>query len=513
VSGAAYPINNLYPTLASYGANFQNYDSGINGNYALAEDSVWIASGTDGLDRGANMSAVLSGTNGVIVGSPAGSAVPPTITTLALPTGTVGLAYSRQLVAQDGVQPYTWTVVSGSLPGSAALSTAGLLTWASPTLGATTFTVRVTDSTPTTPLTDDQVLTLTINAAPIPLNITTASPLTGGTVPLPYSVQLAATGGTTPYTWAVTSGTLPAGLTLSTTGLLAGVPTAAGVASFTVTATDAVSATDPQAYSLTIAAEAPGCSRGTTIIGGITLEGARFVGPTQPTVCVRVGDKWDNTAVSPPRENVALTASPAATWTPVSGLVTATHGLLSETHADTIPGTLQAGDTLVAGEDSTGAIKLHRVPVGAAGTVATSTGDSITWSVPAAGAPAVQSITLYSGAATVNSNVAAGGTELVAAGRHRLKADLENSTQIAITAYVVGACATSPATVLQIEYWDGTVWQPTGATAACSTGHKEGVFSTLAPGARAQDRLLRAYYSDGDGAADPSLTLVQVRVR
>jgi hypothetical protein len=517
-AAATHPaLTNLYPSVASFETNFENYGAGVTGNYALTSESAWLLNGTDGVNRGADISAVLSGTNGVIMGAASGAVQPPSITTVGLTPGTAGLAYTATLSAISGTAPYTWSVVSGAVPGGSSLSSAGVLTWASPTVSSTSFTVRVTDSTSGTALTDDQPLTLTINAAPVALNITTTSPLTAGTVPLPYAVQLAATGGTEPYTWAVTSGTLPAGLTLSTTGLLAGVPTAAGVSSFTVTVTDSVSVTDPQAYSLTMAAESPGCSRGTTIIGGITLEGARFVGPVAPTACVRVGDKWDNTAVSPPREHVAITASPAATWTAVSGIVTATHGVLSSMHSDTVTGTLQAGDTLVAIEDAAGAIKLDRMPVGAAGTIATSTGDGLTWTVPVnttvLGAPASQSVTLYSGSATVNSNVAAGGAELVASGRHRIKVDLENSTQIAITSYMVGACATSPATVLQIEYWDGAAWQPTGATAACSTGHKEGAFSSLAPGARAQDRILRAYYSDGDGAADPSLTLVQIRVR
>jgi hypothetical protein len=54
-----------------------------------------------------------------------------------------------------------------------------------------------------------------------------------------YSQQLAATGGTGPYTFAVSSGTLPAGLTLSSSGLLSGTPTTAGSPSLNITATDA----------------------------------------------------------------------------------------------------------------------------------------------------------------------------------------------------------------------------------------------------------------------------------
>jgi hypothetical protein len=71
-----------------------------------------------------------------------------------------------------------------------------------------------------------------------PLTITTAS-LPGGTVATAYSATLAATGGTSPYTWSLSAGTLPAGLTLSqSTGVISGTPTAAGTASITVQCVD-----------------------------------------------------------------------------------------------------------------------------------------------------------------------------------------------------------------------------------------------------------------------------------
>jgi hypothetical protein len=62
----------------------------------------------------------------------------------------------------------------------------------------------------------------------------------GGAYP---STALNATGGTGPYTWAVTTGTLPTGLTLSGSGMVSGIPTTAGTFSFTVTVTDAATPT------------------------------------------------------------------------------------------------------------------------------------------------------------------------------------------------------------------------------------------------------------------------------
>ena len=59
-----------------------------------------------------------------------------------------------------------------------------------------------------------------------------------GTLTAPYTASLGATGGTTPYSWAISSGALPAGLTLSSGGQISGTPTTAGTFSFTVKVSD-----------------------------------------------------------------------------------------------------------------------------------------------------------------------------------------------------------------------------------------------------------------------------------
>jgi len=71
-----------------------------------------------------------------------------------------------------------------------------------------------------------------------------------------YSKQLTAAGGTPPYpSWALTSGALPAGLTLSPAGLLSGMPTSVGTYSFTIQVADSASptpATASRAFTLTV---------------------------------------------------------------------------------------------------------------------------------------------------------------------------------------------------------------------------------------------------------------------
>ncbi len=65
------------------------------------------------------------------------------------------------------------------------------------------------------------------------VQITTSS-LPDGIVGAGYSQSLTATGGTAPYTWSVTIGQLPNGLSLSSSGTISGTPTASGIAIFTI---------------------------------------------------------------------------------------------------------------------------------------------------------------------------------------------------------------------------------------------------------------------------------------
>jgi hypothetical protein len=81
--------------------------------------------------------------------------------------------------------------------------------------------------------------TLTVTGGTALTVLTTSLPV--GTVGAAYGMQLVASGGTPPYSWAVQSGTLPPGLTLSTGGLLSGTPTVQEVASFTVAVSDSSS--------------------------------------------------------------------------------------------------------------------------------------------------------------------------------------------------------------------------------------------------------------------------------
>jgi len=67
-----------------------------------------------------------------------------------------------------------------------------------------------------------------------------------------YSGAILASGGTPPYTFEVSAGNLPTGLTLSPSGTLTGSPTSADTFNFTVTATDSQGCTGSREYSVFI---------------------------------------------------------------------------------------------------------------------------------------------------------------------------------------------------------------------------------------------------------------------
>ena len=92
-----------------------------------------------------------------------------------------------------------------------------------------------------------------LTVIPIPLEIMTTS-LVGGTVGVAYSETLTATGGVLPYSWGITVGSLPGGLSLNgTTGEISGTPTTVETQPFTVEVTDSADPahTDTQVLSIT----------------------------------------------------------------------------------------------------------------------------------------------------------------------------------------------------------------------------------------------------------------------
>ncbi|MFZ2281454.1 MAG: putative Ig domain-containing protein, partial [Prosthecobacter sp.] len=173
-----------------------------------------------------------------------------TLTPGTLPTPTVGAAYSQTVTASGGNGPYTYAVATGALPAGLTLnSSTGVISGTVTSSSATSFTLRATDAKGCTG-------TLTSSITPTCPAVTVTPPtLNTPTVGTSFTQTLSATGGISPYTWALTSGTLPSGLSLSTSnGTISGLPTSAASTSFTVRATDAAGCLDTQAYTV-----APAC--------------------------------------------------------------------------------------------------------------------------------------------------------------------------------------------------------------------------------------------------------------
>ena len=136
----------------------------------------------------------------------------------------------------------TWTASSGSI------DTNGLYT-APSVQSATNVTVTAASQASSTQ-TGSAAVAVNPNQGQ-QLQITTSS-LPPGQQGSSYSDAFAATGGTQPYSWSVSSGKLPSGLTLNSNGNLSGTPTANGTFEFSVMATDAKQGTANASFSVTV---------------------------------------------------------------------------------------------------------------------------------------------------------------------------------------------------------------------------------------------------------------------
>lgn len=178
------------------------------------------------------------------------------IATTALPSVTAGAYYHRAVRAGGGVPPYSWRLVSGSLPFALDPDTGVIRGFAPEVSTATTytFTLGAADSG-SPPATATVTLSITVNPANAATPaVTTASPLPDATRGLAYELHFAAADGRPPYAWRLATGSsLPAGLALdSATGRLAGVPAATGSYSFTIEAADGNGRVGAAAFNLAV---------------------------------------------------------------------------------------------------------------------------------------------------------------------------------------------------------------------------------------------------------------------
>jgi len=173
---------------------------------------------------------------------------------LVCPTMYVGTAVHLQLMAHDGCDVYRWEIVNGGLPAGLTMSSSGLVS-GTPTAGGTTqpwvwvHDLTAAEGGPSWCGGDNHserqfVFNVAGGGGPAPTPVPPPAPaqpalqITTGSLPkatagTSYSTKLAASGASS-VTWTLSGGSLPAGVSLGSNGVLSGTPSAAGNYTFTV---------------------------------------------------------------------------------------------------------------------------------------------------------------------------------------------------------------------------------------------------------------------------------------
>jgi sugar lactone lactonase YvrE len=264
-------------TVISFGRN-GNDQTGI-GHPAVTSNNGQITLNADGSFTYNAPSPTFAGddTFRYIVGNSSGTSTATVIVTVAplntncpgmtigpaaLPSGSAGVAYPAVSFSQTGgAAPIAWA--TGTLPSGMTFSNAGVLSGTPAAIGSFNITVSATDANACVVI---KTLTLDVGC---PLISIGATNLVAGTVGVAYpATTLSAAGGMAPLTWSVTSGVLPAGMSLSGSGVLSGAPSQIGLFSFTVKATDANSCLGVQNLSLTVNPRCPAITIGPTTLPG-----------------------------------------------------------------------------------------------------------------------------------------------------------------------------------------------------------------------------------------------------
>ena len=171
-------------------------------------------------------------------------------------TATLNSAAQKQftaLVRGTAQTAVTWSASQGNI------SRGGMFT--APSVQTTT-TVTVTASSTSAGKASASVTVMASQAPPPPPPPPPSNSLTVVTTTIPgaslassYAAVVSASGGTLPYNWTISSGSLPSGIQLSSSGALSGMTTQLGQFSFTVQVTDAAANTASQSLMLSVTSQ------------------------------------------------------------------------------------------------------------------------------------------------------------------------------------------------------------------------------------------------------------------
>lgn len=248
------------------------------------------------------------------------AAAPAVAVTITPATTTVVSGASEQftaLVTNTSDVAVTWSASLGTI------SSAGL--FQAPTVtGNKTATVTATSVADPT-----KSATASVTVTPPPVSISTTS-LSNATAGAAYSNTLSATGGTLPYTWTLSSGSLPTGITVQSSGSISGTTSQTGSFTATVAVTDSSSPKQTSYKSLTL-----------------TVAAAVAVSITPTTASVTSGGSTQFTAL------VTNTSNVGVTWSASLGTISSA-GLYQ---APTVTGNTTVTVTVTSVVDSTKSAK------------------------------------------------------------------------------------------------------------------------------------------------------------
>lgn len=281
---------------------------------SVVGDIVPEADETFFVNLGAPVNATLADAQGL--GTIVDDDVPVEVGPPTLPSAAVAAGYSQSIVASGGTGPYTFAVSAGALPAGLSLATNGTLAGTPTAGGSFTFTVTATDSSPVPgPFTASRAYSISV--APAVLVLPT-SMLPAGTLGAGYAAAITpASGGTAPYTYAVTSGTLPAGLAIdASSGAITGAPSALGDFDFSVTATDTSTGSGPytvtQTYRITVVDAAP-------VANPVAFAVAYGAPATAVTLDITGGAATSVSLGTPPASGTAVATGTGITYQPAAG--------------------------------------------------------------------------------------------------------------------------------------------------------------------------------------------------
>ncbi|HEY2090521.1 MAG TPA: putative Ig domain-containing protein [Thermoanaerobaculia bacterium] len=247
-----------------------------------------------------------------------------TVTNPGVTSVQAGTAFDQAFTATGILGTATWSE-TGALPSGITLNTStGHLAGTSNAIGSYPITVKATD---TNGCFGTSSYTLTVTCPTI-----TVSRTGGGTTmsqgvytTAGYSDSVTATGGSGTYTYAIHSGSLPTGLSLSSAGAISGTPTQTGTFTFTVRATDGSSSCtgDSATFTLKIGpkvttetyAASGGTAGNTDSVGNTQAVAAGFSTPTTPYVSYTNGALLNDTSDAAMTVTTASVTNAAGTIT------------------------------------------------------------------------------------------------------------------------------------------------------------------------------------------------------